>query len=199
MFPLSRPLCKKTSWTRLMTAISIRACSSPSWTLRWRQQAARLRVYPWQVVFGRLRSIRRRAAPASSSIRSHPALRRVCDSTGQTRSVKGGGRIIVHATGRKAWGKDLIRCFVPDCFVGTHGIVICHKSLQCLPKFPRWMVFVEVNLFCFQASEPAFNHDVVRPAGFPIHALPNLKFLQQPLIFIAGKLASLVGTIPNSI
>ena len=55
------------------------------------------------------------------------------------------------------------------------------------------MVFVEVNLFCFQASEPAFNHDVIRPAGFPIHALPNLKFLQQPLIFIAGKLTSLVA------
>ncbi len=55
------------------------------------------------------------------------------------------------------------------------------------------MVFVEVDFFCFQAPEPALDHDVVRPAGFSVHALPDLHLFQQRLIFSARELASLVA------
>lgn len=49
---------------------------------------------------------------------------------------------------------------------------------------------VDVDPLDFETVEPALDHDVVRPATLPVHALANTETLQQNLVLRTGKLAS---------
>jgi len=55
--------------------------------------------------------------------------------------------------------------------MGTNRVIFLNILLDFLAQLPGGMKFVDVDQVRFQAPEPAFNHDIVRPAGLTIHAL----------------------------
>ena len=60
------------------------------------------------------------------------------------------------------------------------------------------IVLCQIGFFILEAAEPTLNHDVVCPAAFAIHALPDSIFLYKINILLTCKLTSLITVIPNS-
>ena len=61
------------------------------------------------------------------------------------------------------------------------------------PCLPDIVPFRQVSLVIFEGAEPTLDQDVVRPAAFAVHALPDAVLLQEVLVNGTGELASLVG------
>ena len=59
-------------------------------------------------------------------------------------------------------------------------------------SFLRAAEFVDVDALGFEAAEPPLDHDVVRPAGFPVHALTDMALSQELFVVFTGELAPLV-------
>ena len=59
-------------------------------------------------------------------------------------------------------------------------------------------VLCQINLLVLETAEPSFNHDVICPAAFAIHALPDSVILYEVNIVLTGKLTALIAIIPNS-
>ena len=68
---------------------------------------------------------------------------------------------------------------------------------------PIWFDGTNINeaLFCDEflssrkiifATEPALNHDIVRPARLPVHALLDVQIAQKLLVFVACELYALI-------
>ena len=76
--------------------------------------------------------------------------------------------------------------------MGTDAVIGIDVLANTPPKLFRCTEFVDVYHLGLQAAEPALNHDVVRPTGLPIHALPDMERFEKLLILVAGKLASLI-------
>ena len=84
------------------------------------------------------------------------------------------------------------RCLVTKCRMTPFkvvGVDILSDSSSC---FPDVVVLCQVGCLILEASEPAFNHDVVRPAAFSIHALADSVFLYKVNVLLTCKLASLI-------
>ena len=75
----------------------------------------------------------------------------------------------------------------------THVVILVDKAVNAGSELSLGRVFLNVDLLSLQAAEPPFNHNVVRPAGLSVHALPDMQRFEQGLIVIAGELAALVG------
>lgn len=75
-------------------------------------------------------------------------------------------------------------------------VVLSNVFADGLTELPRGAVFVDIDLFLLQASEPALHHDVVSPALPPVHALRDVVFFQKVSVFLAGELTALV-TVEN--
>ena len=56
-------------------------------------------------------------------------------------------------------------------------------------------VLREISFFILETAEPAFNHDVIGPAAFAVHALPNSIFLYEVNILPTRKLTALIGIL----
>lgn len=54
------------------------------------------------------------------------------------------------------------------------------------------IVLCQVGFFILEAAKPALNHNVVCPAAFAIHALPDSVVLYEINLLLACKLASLI-------
>ena len=72
-------------------------------------------------------------------------------------------------------------------------IVFPDEIRNILPELFGTVVLVEVNLLCLERAEPPLDHDVVRPTGFPVHALADVLTFKICFIFFTGKLAALVA------
>ena len=72
-------------------------------------------------------------------------------------------------------------------------IVLLYEFRNIFPQLFGAVVFIEINLLCFQRAEPPLNHDVVRPPGLPVHALADMLPFKIAFIFFTGKLAALVA------
>ena len=75
----------------------------------------------------------------------------------------------------------------------TQTVVLVDVVFDTGTELTHGGVFFDVNLLGLQAAKPPFNHDVVRPAGLSVHALPDVQRLEQFPVVIAGELAALVG------
>lgn len=53
-------------------------------------------------------------------------------------------------------------------------------------------VLCQICFFVFKAAEPPFNHNIIRPAAFTIHTLPDAIFFHKIYIFLTCKRASLI-------
>ena len=59
-------------------------------------------------------------------------------------------------------------------------------------RLRRNVIFSQVGFFILEAAKPALNHNVVCPAAFAIHALPDSVVLYKINVLLACKLASLI-------
>ena len=89
-------------------------------------------------------------------------------------------------------GIDFLWCAIVQGLVRTHGVVLGDILPDKLPQFSRSLVFTDVKALAFQAAEPTFDHDVVRPAGFAVHALTYAEIVKELLVIVAGELAALI-------
>lgn len=53
------------------------------------------------------------------------------------------------------------------------------------------IVLGQVGFLILKAAEPPFNHDIIRPAAFPVHAPGKCHFFHKVDVLLTGKLRSL--------
>ena len=53
-------------------------------------------------------------------------------------------------------------------------------------------VLCQIDLLVLETAEPSFNHDVICPVAFAIHALPDSVILYEVNIVLTGKLTALI-------
>ena len=59
-------------------------------------------------------------------------------------------------------------------------------------RFQDVGILCKIGFLIFEAAKPAFNHDVVCPAAFSIHALADMVFFEKCYVLGACKLTSLI-------
>ena len=59
-------------------------------------------------------------------------------------------------------------------------------------RFLNIIILCQIGFLILEASKPALNHDIVRPAAFSIHALADAVFFYEINVLLTGKLTSLV-------
>lgn len=69
-------------------------------------------------------------------------------------------------------------------------------SVNILPnrqsRFLDVIVLSKISFLIFEASKPAFNHDIIGPTALAVHALTDFVILNKIYILLAGKLAALI-------
>lgn len=76
--------------------------------------------------------------------------------------------------------------------MGTKCVVVVDILPDCYSQAFGCGKLVDIDQFRLQTAEPPLNHDVVRPTGFPVHALANVGFFQQILVRFACELTALI-------
>lgn len=77
--------------------------------------------------------------------------------------------------------------------MGTHMVIVFDVAADRLAQLSRCLKLVDINQLRLQASEPAFDYNVVCPTGFSIHALPDMQVFQKLFVLFTRKLAALIG------
>ena len=79
----------------------------------------------------------------------------------------------------------------------TFKVVNVHIFTDCLPCFSDIVILGQICFLVLEASEPSFNHDIVSPPAFTIHALMDLVFFEEIHVLIACKLTALIRIQDN--
>ena len=72
----------------------------------------------------------------------------------------------------------------------TFKVVSVHIFTDCLPYFSDIVILGQICFLVLEAPEPSFNHDIVSPPAFTIHALTDLVFFEKVYVLIACKLTA---------
>lgn len=84
------------------------------------------------------------------------------------------------------------RCLIIKCRMTPLKVV----SVDILPDgssgFFDVIVLCQISFFIFEAAEPTLNHDVICPAAFAIHALPDAVYLYKINVLLTCKLATMI-------
>lgn len=67
----------------------------------------------------------------------------------------------------------------------TFKVVSVHIFTDCLPCFSDIVILGQICFLVLEASEPSFNHDIVSPPAFTIHALTDLVLFEKVHVLIA--------------
>ena len=84
-----------------------------------------------------------------------------------------------------------------ECRMTTFKVVSVHIFTDCLPCFSDIVILGQICFLVLEASEPSFNHDIVSPPAFTIHALTDLVFFEEIHVLIACKLTALIRIQDN--
>lgn len=79
-----------------------------------------------------------------------------------------------------------------ECRMTTFKVVSVHIFTDCLPCFSDIVILGQICFLVLEASEPSFNHDIVSPPAFTIHALTDLVLFEEIHVLIACKLTALI-------
>lgn len=79
----------------------------------------------------------------------------------------------------------------------TFKVVSVHIFTDCLPCFSDIVILGQICFLVLEAPEPSFNHDIVSPPAFTIHALMDLVFFEEIHVLIACKLTALIRIQDN--
>ena len=75
----------------------------------------------------------------------------------------------------------------------TTFIVVCmHIFPNSLPCFSDIVILSQICFLIFETPEPSFDHDIVSPPAFAIHALTNLVLFEKVHVLIACELTALI-------
>ena len=74
----------------------------------------------------------------------------------------------------------------------TFKVVSVHIFTDCLPCFSDIVILGQIGFLLLEAPEPSFDHDIVSPPAFTIHALTDLVLFEEIHVLIACKLTSLI-------
>ena len=72
-----------------------------------------------------------------------------------------------------------------ECRMTTFKVVSVHIFTDCLPCFSDIVILGQICFLVLEASEPSFNHDIVSPPAFTIHALTDLVLFEKVHVLIA--------------
>ena len=84
------------------------------------------------------------------------------------------------------------RCLVIKCRMASFKVVGVDILSDSSPCFPDVVVLCQIGFLILEAAEPAFNHDIICPSAFAIHALTDSAITNKVDVFVAGKLAVLI-------
>ena len=84
------------------------------------------------------------------------------------------------------------RCFVIKRRMASLKVVSVYILSDSGSGLTDVTVLCQVSLFILEATKPSFNHDVICPAAFAIHALPDSVILYKVNVALTGKLTSLI-------
>ena len=79
----------------------------------------------------------------------------------------------------------------------TFKVVSVHIFTDCLPCFSDIVILSQICFLVLEAPEPSFNHDIISPAAFTIHALTDLVFFEKVHVLIACELTALIRIQDN--
>lgn len=89
------------------------------------------------------------------------------------------------------------RSLIVNSRVTTFKIVGMNIFPNRFPCFTDIGILGQICFLVLETAKPPFNHNVIRPTAFSIHALTNLVLLEEIHIFIARKLTSLIRIQDN--
>ena len=84
------------------------------------------------------------------------------------------------------------RSFVPNGLMASFkviGVDIPSDGFSC---FLEISILREICFLILETAEPAFNHDIICPSAFAIHALPDSVITNKVDVFVAGKRSALI-------
>ena len=67
----------------------------------------------------------------------------------------------------------------------TFKVVNVHIFTDCLPCFSDIVILGQIGFLVLEASKPSFDHDIVSPPAFTIHALTDLVLFEKVHVLIA--------------
>ena len=84
------------------------------------------------------------------------------------------------------------RCLIVKCRMMPLKVVSADILSDSGSGFFDVIVLSQIGFFILEAAKPTLNHDVVCPAAFAIHALPNSIFLHKIIVLLTCKLTALI-------
>ena len=84
------------------------------------------------------------------------------------------------------------RCLIVKCRMTPLKVVSVDILSDGSSGFFDVIVLCQISFFIFEAAEPTLNHDVICPASFAIHALPDAVYLYKINVLLTCKLATLI-------
>ena len=84
------------------------------------------------------------------------------------------------------------RCLIVKCGVTPLKVVGVNILSNGSSGFFDVIILCQIDFFILEATKPALNHDIIRPAAFSIHALADAVFFYEINVLLTGKLTSLV-------
>ena len=79
----------------------------------------------------------------------------------------------------------------------TFKVVCMHIFPNSLPCFSDIVVLGQICFLVLETPEPSFDHDIVSPPAFTIHALTDLVLFEEIHVLIACKLTALIRIQDN--
>lgn len=89
------------------------------------------------------------------------------------------------------------RCLIVKCGVTPLKVVGVNILSNGSSGFFDVIILCQIGFFILEATKPALNHDIVRPAAFSIHALVDAVFFYEINVLLTCELTSLVRIAPT--
>ena len=77
------------------------------------------------------------------------------------------------------------RAFIVDCLMASLKIIIVNISSDGFSRFLEISILREICFLILETAKPAFNHDIICPSAFAIHALTDSVITNKVDVFHA--------------
>ena len=81
---------------------------------------------------------------------------------------------------------------LPDSMMASFKVIGVDIPSDGFSRFLEISILREVCFLILETAKPAFNHDIIGPSAFAIHALPNSIISNKFDVFVTGELAALI-------
>ena len=85
------------------------------------------------------------------------------------------------------------RCPVTDRGMASLKVIGVDIFTDSCSGFPDIVILCQIGFLLLEAAEPSFDHDIICPSAFPVHALTNAIFFDEVNVLLACELATMIG------